>query len=829
MRETVKNKALGLLTASAALCLGGAIAFTGGIAARAEEEAESGTSYYAYVNVGADENAKLIDAALGLEETDYTPVTAGTETKGGSLFEGYSVNASYSFNLEEGEYQIAVAIVAEQGTAVKVNGAAVDVAGKTGKCIVSTNATVGASGLTVEVTGKLCGVLVSDPESKALMAADYTASQIISYGAPLSDLEGATGYFSDGATEEVEIDYNGVAASTGLNVNFTMVEATGVVKGTELAVSRNILTMPDDLVYFINCGSYNVDGYYVDTADPYYEYNQMVFDYYKTLKNNVPDQEATGSGWGYYTGSLYTGPYPGAAFPYNSIRWTGADDAASGAKGIIDMGYYLTGLEAGQSYRIYIGSMSHWHARSVDISFNGTKAPDKIRINSSKGYTVYEVTPDASGKIDIYMKGSGTNEPLVSFIAVQKASTVINEAPTAVEGPSIIGIDAHSLALTNGVQEGAKIQLYNAARPNYILYEEMVDPEKIVPDEEGDGYTYEVDWGELFEDVSRFYVVQVTNGGVSDGLLVSITDIEGFEAIRSPEGYSTGAIDVTIKAHANSGIVSWSYQFGEYGVVNTFDLDKPYEMNETFTAEENGEYYIVITSGLGVTYSDTVVIGEIDPDRPVIAITPSKEGWVKGAYNVSLAVRGTAPVAEYKLYKSGTLVASSQEAPTAITFAEAGEYVIYVKNGAGQSTTSTICVSEQPTTTSVTSNYAQRTLTYKFGDTDDFTIAAVSAYEVTDTGVSRMTIASGNTMDVYNAGTYVVTVTTSTGAVEMFSLDVTAADLSNKKQQANDGNNSGGASDSVALGVGIGVGVGGIVIAAAAVTVTILLVKKKKS
>ena len=94
-----------------------------------------------------------------------------------------------------------------------------------------------------------------------------------------------------------------------------------------------------------------------------------------------------------------------------------------------------------------------------------------------------------------------------------------------------------------------------------------------------------------------------------------------------------------------------------------------------------------------------------------------------------------------------------------------------------------------------------------------------------------MTIGAGNTMDVYDAGTYVVTVTTSNGMVEMFSLEVTEENLSNTKKPVVGSGNSGnsGGSNGSAVGIGLGVGIGGVVIAAAAITVTIVLMKKKKA
>ena len=812
MSSKTKNRVIAMLAASSALCLGGALALNfnaRGVAARAD-----GVSYHAFVNVGANADAALIDEALGLTEKGAQATVGGTVTSGGTLFTSYAENATYSFGeLQAGAYRVAVAVLAESGTAVTIGGTAVQIpAGTTGKYVASqtVNVTAGTP-LAVAVTGKLCGVLVTDENSKVLMTADYSAGQVISYGALLSDeLDGATGYYSDGTTSELAIEYENITAGGGVNVNFTTIDVSGTVEGSDLSVTRYLTTMPEELVYFINCGSFTVDGKYEETADGYYGYNQTLIDYYDgALLNDAPDKAGVSKGgndWGCYTSSTYTAPGD-ATFPYNTLRWT--EDAT-------DMGYMLTGLTANANYRIYIGTLSAWHARTVEITFNGNVVgAGNLRINASKGFTVYENVPaDANGKIDLHMQGASTNEPCINFIAVQAAETEVDAIPSAPQGLPTVGMEDSSMKVAN-LTEGAKVQIYNAARPNQLLYEETVDPEKLTDD----GYTLE--WGEPFSGVSQFNVVQITNGGVSDALLVSVTDIEGFKITKTPENYTTGSVTIGVSAHADSGIASWSYRLGEYGAMNLFELDRPFAIEKSFTVTENGDYYVVVTSGLGVTYSEIVEVRNIDPDRPVINVTPSAQGWQAGAYHVTLGVDAVSPVTEYTLYKNGAQVATAETAPDAISFTEEGEYVVYIKTAAGRSATATVMVSAYPTTATVAKTFRNRTLRYSFTDTEHYEIASVSAYELKPTGATRMTIASGNVMDVYNAGKYVITVTTKNGTVEMFAIDVSASDLRVSSVR-------GGMAGGTALGIGLGVGIGGVVVAATAVGVTFFLMKKKK-
>ncbi len=812
MMTTKKRMAISLVAGACALTLG-----AGALLLTEHETAYADETYVAFIDVGANSNADIEDQTLGLTETAhaFSATVPGTVTEGDTFFGGYSENATYTVSLDEGTWQVAVGVRVEAGVSVKVNGQSVSVPGEGKNAVVS--AEVSGSQVTVEVTGKLCGVLVAPAESKTLVAVEYTPGQVLPYGAPLSEvLEPATAHFSDGSSEARAIEYGDIAASTGIDVNFTTVETTGVVEGTELVVHRYLTTMPDDLIYFINCGStLEPDTVYPDgSIDDCYSYNQTIFDYYgDALINKVPDRSTSrGGDWGIYTTHGHGAPAD-ASFPYNTYVWTGND------YGEHTMGYMLSGLTAGENYRIWFGTLSHWHARTVNITFNGSVVgSDTLRIEAKKGYSIFEnVQPDANGKIDINMTQVGDqNEPTICFIAVQRMSTEIPDAPAQPQGDTIVGLDATEWTFT-GAQEGAKIQLYNAAKPNQLIVEEKIDPEKI-----GSDGSYTIAWeGEM--PVSQFCAVQVNKGGMSPATVISVTDIRNFAAAPESDDYTTSSVKVLVQAEAASGIVGWSYKLGEYGEVHEFTVTKQFRLNASFDAEENGEYIIVVTSGMGVTYSGSVEVTTIDRESPVIVLTPSPEGWQEGKYGVRIEVRAVAPVAEYTLYKGGVVVTSADTAPSRITLEEAGEYVVSVKTQAGQSSVASVSVTAQPTVTLVERSLVTRgTMNIRFKDTADFKIASVTAYEITDGSASRMTISSDKSMDVYNAGTYVVTVTTDKGFVEMFSLRVVDSELGTASPKS-----EGGLSPSAALGIGIGVGVGGVVLAASAFVVTFLLRRKK--
>ena len=825
MKTAIKKNSVIALTIITALCLALVAAFIGlsPISARADE-----VEYAAFVDVGANADAAEKDAAIGLTEKKATATVAGTVTTGSSLFTSYAEGATYSFALDAGTYQVAVAVIKEASTAVTVGGKAASLTGENGKTVFSTTATVTAgTPLTVAVTGKLCAVLVAAEGSKVLLAADYSDGQVIPYGALLSDvLDNAVGYYSDGSTKEFEITYGDIMAGGGVNVNYTTVDVTGTIEELGVSVNRYLTTMPDDLVYFINCGSFTTDGKYSGTADAFYSYNQTVFDYYgkdKLINYGTPDRKSTGAdSWGFYTnGKDATNSAPGdATFPYNSLLWIDNGDAT-------ELGYRLTGLTASAKYRITIGTLSHWHARTATITFNGaTVGASDLRIGSSKGSTTYEnVTADGSGKIDVYMKGAKTNEPCINFIAVQPMEVEIAAVPNSLTAAPTVGMEDTTVTFTSGAQAGAKLQLYNVNKPNQMLWEEIVDAEKITDGE------YTVDFGAAMptKGVSQFNCVQITSGGTSAAnCIVSVTDIQNFKIEVSTEEYTTGAVTVTVSAEASSGIAKWSYKKGEFGALNEFALNRPYKMEESFSVIENGDYYVVVTSGIGVTYSEIVTIGNIDPDRPVINVLPSASGWSEGSYNVTVTVDGVAPVTKYTLYKDGAQVASADSLPTNIKFTEEGNYTVAVTNAAGLTSMKSFSVSSQPTVTLVTKTFVSRTLKYTFGNTSDFEVASVTAYQLTSSGASRVTIASGNVLNVYNAGTYVVSVTTKSGETELFSIVATAAEVRTGK--VNGTISSGGGIDKdTALGVGLGVGLGGAVLGGVAVVLVLFVFKKKKA
>ena len=406
MKSMTKKGLIVLLSGISVVCIGGAALATR--TADAQVFAAGDVSYEAFVNVGASEAASATDALLGLTQKGAEATAAGAVTEGDTLFGSSATGATYTMSVSgAGTYQIAVALKAETGKTLKVGGEEVSLAGKSGNTVVKVDKALTGTSVAVEYDGALCGVLVAAQNSKVLMTADYTAGQVISYGAPVEPaLENATGYYSDGTTAELDIEYGEINAGTGVNVNFTTIELEGTIIAGDVSipVTRHVITMPDDLIYFINCGSSTeVEPKWpndLTAIDQYYDYNQTVFDHFgdQLINNGTPDQQTTqGGDWGIYSdaGKHGHGAANNASFPYNSYEWTGNDF------GYHEMGYMLSDLTPGGKYRVWFGTLSHWHARTVNITFNGQTlaGQETLRIPGAKSFSVFEnIEADGNGK-----------------------------------------------------------------------------------------------------------------------------------------------------------------------------------------------------------------------------------------------------------------------------------------------------------------------------------------------------------------------------------------------------------------------------------------------
>ncbi len=782
-----KKSLLVLFAAVCILCVAGfAISVT-------KESAFADNTFYYYVNAG-NETFTETDARYGLEggsmqsegvsdrafsEGEWGYIQYDSVLSGGSMFESYRTDCVYRFLLQDGDYQIAVAVDARADVRIgDKNVSAEEDSG--GKAIVSQ--TVSVTGGAIELAGeKIYAILISPAGSRILMHAEWTAGEVMPYGA-MTEPENATGFYSDGTIGEVAILYDPIVGKGGVNLNFNTTNVTGTVAGTQVAVSRYIITMPDSLLYFINAGSAagipQEEWVFSDSDenDVYYDYNETVFEFYgeSLLNYGIPDQKSENGGWGYYTdGYRVSKQFPQSAgevnppaFPFNSARATSSEYST-------DVGYRLTDLEPQQSYTIYLGTMSYWHPRTVGVQFNGEDR-GSLTIRPSREVTPYQnIVPDENGVIDIYLTGKPTDEANVVFIAVQKSEDAQVKPPAQVSAQNTIGLEDTSVALGN-IQERAKVQIYDASRPYAVLYEEIAGEDRF--SEDG---SYILEFGDVLKGVSLIGIVQIAAGGCSEETLVSITDIQNFLVEIVPVGYTTESIVLGIRAESASGIVSCSIQ-RDYDEPVVYKLFGKYSMGISHVVEQNGSYEIVVTSGSNVTYSETVVIDTIDREKPVIAVRPHGSGWGTGEYDLAVSISSVAPVASYELYQDGKRIDEGESCPEVVSLEQTGEYTIKVTNAAGQSTSSTFLISQYPFSTTLEWSYESDVLCIRFDAGAAYTISALAVYHLKDGEAERQMVLPDNSVNIYDIGQYVVQSETSEGFIEFFGIDVGDEELAGK-------------------------------------------------
>lgn len=766
-----------------------------------EAKAEDVGEVICYIDVGAaevpSESEFYFENNEILKDFAVTTGTTGENAGGLGVFATYRTNASVPIEVTvAGNYQVAALVDADG--AISVNGTS---ASAEGKRVISVPVTVTTDSLVINVTTaedvRLYAVMIASENSKILMHSEWTERQVVVYGKLVEDelTRGCPAFYSDGSVENA-VDYTSIPAgigdgSTGLNENFNSVTATGTFKATGARVTRSLIVMPEKLVYFVNAGSVtNHIGPFGDDSDPNYAYNQTVFDYYKsvgsTLKNDgIPDQESTGSDvFGHYENG-WNGGDKSLPYPYNTGRVTRKSDYHA-----TNLGFRLPDVEAG-SYRLYVGTVSYWHGRTLGVKING-QSQSNINVPPARVVHVFDIQHNG-GTVDIYLTGADTNEALASFVALQKAEDAPEAAPAAVTSEAkVVGLTDTSL-LVSGVQEGARVQIYNAARPYNLIYEEIATAENFT--EEGD---YTLDFGKPVEeltDASKICVVQLTSGGYGGTHEFSVTDIQGFKVEYKIEGgeyeetpsFTTGSITLRVSAHASSGLDYYMVR-KDYDPFVSHDLGSEYAMSVEYEVTENGAYEFVIYSLLGVNYSERVVITHIDRTLPTITLAPvsSTGAWVGDKFPVKVSVTSVSDVEKYEVIRGGEVKFSGnasdlEEGKTLKEFdldlTEAGEYLVTVTNSAKQSATATMVVGSKPVYSTIKKMPRGSDVQLTFDCVDGYNLSSLTVYQLIGNKATKLSVLGLDQVEIYEEGTYAAVVKTREGTTEVYSFEIEAKDF----------------------------------------------------
>ena len=602
----------------------------------------------------------------------------------------------------------------------------------------------------------------------------------------------ATVKLSDETEEERSIIWDNLNANEVNNL-FSMAEAVGKVEGTNQSVSRRFFTLPRGLVYFVNCGALTNQedaGY----NDVYYALNEAIINNYeaptesKKLLNEIPDRMISDndgySGWGYtqYNASYKSSskhmptkagdPMP-PAFPYNTIRATDSGDLNFGIE------YTLGGLTNGTAYRVYVGTRSHWHARTVTPVINGTAYP-RFEISAMAKVTVYDdITPNG-GAIKLAIQGANTDEGNCAFIAVQtmeEANKMAKAAPAQVTigGNLEMAAPGEDTTFTVGnIAAGTKVQVSLAEPPYNILFEAIAeedgDFEITIPEERLDG-------------IFSLYLTAVNTFGASTPTQVYITDITDFTVKTDSTGYTADDLAITVKAHSDSGIMRMVVMHNYIPTTYDESVDPQFglqDVESTVYVKENGLYTITLYSGNNAFVSQDVVVTTIDKEDVYLSVDMALTGFTGSKPRLAFTYVAAAPAASYIVYDANGEKKSSGNGAMGNMELDYGRYVFSVTSESGKVATASAIISEKPLYFTVSGKSENGGATYTFAGANGKTIASIAAFSVNGDGVASRLMSSTSSASNFTSNPVYVRVAYTDGTVEFNKLNVTIATAKKK-------------------------------------------------
>ena len=741
-----------------------AVSLLGAVSFASAAEAE-GLLYF--VNCGAGETATATETALGLTASGgngdkayasgfgYTQAGTAGGAAAGMPFDSWVTDGAYRFDVD---HAVRLAIGVKAGTAtVTVNGAAGEAQTVTEDTVLTVSAEPDAGSVTVSVSGApVAFIAVTEPDTKILLSAAATDTGVLIYGKPVEDT--VKGWYSDGTTGDVAVEYT-VLNTEELNQNFAMTSAAARLVGTNYTFNRTLLTMPDQLVYFVNAGS-QTDPAEPELDDVYYRLNAAVANRFELL-NETPDQEFTGSAtWGYtpYRSTYRVSskqmpvkdgdPYP-PAFPFNTVRFSDGDLA-------IEYNFTLPD-EADATYNVYLGTRSHWHGRKVTPSVNGEAQP-QFNLDAVNRVQLYASIQPVSGKITVKVEGPASqDEGMIAFVAIQKANaeTAVAATPNTPTYTGTLDLGQSEFVVGN-VTAGSKIQVSDIERPYNLLFEGMAAA--------AGEYTVQMDAAKL-EGISGVRVSAVTNGGASDYTPVYITDIVGFTATPSTTAWTADTVGITVAATAESGITSVVVEHNY--LRETFPMDGSAQLSFTYAAAENGTYSITVYSKRAF-YVGEVEIDNIDAEEATLTASVATSGWTAGKTAVRLVADTVADIVKFEVFSKGAKLSSAATMPE-VYAADPGEYTFAVTTSSGKVASTTVTVTAEPSGFKTTAAGVSGGARYTIDAKDGREMRTVYAYRITDDKAERVTVTDG-AFNVYETGDYAVLAVYTNGESELTTL-----------------------------------------------------------
>ena len=268
-------------------------------------------------------------------------------------------------------------------------------------------------------------------------------------------------------------------------------KVTGIVENSKLKTEAEVYSVPEKLIYFVDCGSEN--------GEEFSFIAQSTF-------NSSPDKEygvdeKTGKSWG-YTADNEAG-HLGNAQMESSVRY----DYSEGGEENIGKGIaYRMEVEADKEYSVFIGVKDPWgeKGRYLDFLINGETVVDGY--NTEGGYRVFLIkgVEAENGEITVSSVRDEKSverqlDPVISWIMVSEGDAKDIENEEKPEGgmevvleeynplPKILTIKGTVLALTYDKEGGLRAEKYKGTENQKWMLEYNMEGSCLVNTAREDG------------------------------------------------------------------------------------------------------------------------------------------------------------------------------------------------------------------------------------------------------------------------------------------------------------------------------------------------------
>lgn len=614
---------------------------------------------------------------------------------------------------------------------------------------------------------------------------------------------------------------------------------------------------------------YNIDiGYVQDGGTPPDDATQLGRKQSTTHDREfAADPDATkGTQWG------YVGTKFGEGVNWandNSNEWSIREEKESSKNGTLT--YKMTGFQPNEILTVETGGHcgDNWGGRTYDVYGNNTKIGTIKLENKKRTYDSFTASADEEGILEVQFRKVSGDNPQVGYIKVYSGGdgfvkdaeiasdkTVVaslndkinlrnlntnatvyvfdeNDAllgsfrPTEATAEITVGdyanansYELHFVQAESNVTSASKELVVSIIDVDYTLETEWVEGGlataiRFMPHAAfgvtslsvtaPDGATHSIIDGFFFRaKMNGEYKVTLVSNGVSvqRTFTVENVDMVNIEKAYSTTGWTSGTVDVTLTPNATSGVASV--------VVN----GSPVELADgkyVITATENGEYEVTVNTVVGHTYTETVVVDNIDKTEPQVefSIDFSVAGGIALDYEAVSASGGKVYVSfndgaktevtelsTFSLDREGKYEVSY----TSGTGKETAKQVYYVTYGAEKAQLASVTIGADGTVSVSEKARAATAKLYRAGES-----TAIASMKAEKAGKYYLEIENGGDKEIV------------VFSIAAEGLDITDATAGNT---ANNGGNSG------IMIAGIVVGCAAIV--AAAVVCTLLILKGRK-